>query len=123
MIAVASEFYPRLSWRSRAKSLLVLIMRCAVALCMSNSVSAQARRRPLLVVIHGRGQAFQLREPLENQWWAALDDGLRAVAAQDLIPATDRRFVFYGDVYEYSARSSGQCGTHGTGLSYERAGL
>ena len=82
-----------------------------------------APTRPLLIMIHGRSQSYQVSDLLRETWFGALNDGLRKVASADVIPDADRRFIYYGDVFEHQTRSHSACFYVRTGMPYERTGF
>lgn len=104
---------------------------CAALLSpLCNALAAQqatqakpAPTRPLLIMIHGRSQSYQVSDLLRGIWFGALNDGLRKVGSADLIPEADRRFIYYGDVFEHQTRSHSACFEIGTGMPYERTGF
>jgi pimeloyl-ACP methyl ester carboxylesterase len=64
--------------------------------------STGVRGRPLLVFLHGRNQAYQVKPGLQRTWFEAFDEGVWKLG---LDPATlfrpeDRVFVSYEHVYE-----------------------
>jgi pimeloyl-ACP methyl ester carboxylesterase len=84
----------------------------ATILLQSPFVSAQSGggQRPLLVIIHGRGQPDTLTEnALASQWFRTLDSSLRVIGAANTIRETDRAFVWYADLIREGARLDDAC--------------
>lgn len=83
----------------------------------------QLRGRPLVILIHGRDQAYETSAELEVEWIGSFDDGIRKLrAGRDfLTSAADRALVTYQDVYEFGARGPELCGTDPVSLPEESA--
>jgi pimeloyl-ACP methyl ester carboxylesterase len=117
--------------RSNIKHTARLAPVCAAFVCaLFNTLVAQtptrqkiATTRPLLIMIHGRSQSYQVSDLLRKTWFGALDDGLRKIASPNVIPEADRRFIYYGDVFEHQTRSHSACFDVSTGMPYERTGF
>lgn len=78
------------------------------------------RTEPLIILIHGRDQAFQISTSLEREWLGALSDGLRKVRADTMIPTGARHFVQYQHVFEHGSVAGPDCPAGSTGLKYRR---
>jgi hypothetical protein len=66
--------------------------------------------RPILLVVHGRNEGKTDSVVLRNRWFAAIDSGLLAAGlSPQLIPNSDRRFVYYGNVF-LSTEPHPRCG-------------
>jgi hypothetical protein len=57
-----------------------------------------------LILIHGRGQEVDKRAEIESKWEAAVSAGLAQAGRPDLIPASQRRFVWFADLLQPGAR-------------------
>jgi pimeloyl-ACP methyl ester carboxylesterase len=76
---------------------------CIAASLHPNTASSQAGKaidNPLIVFIHGRGNAEADSAILRQQWYAAFQKGAAATGFDvTAISPSDMRFVYYGDLY------------------------
>lgn len=56
--------------------------------------------RPIVLLVHGRHQAFMLTDDLAHEYTEGLLEGLQAVPHGDLITKNDLRFVAYQNLFE-----------------------
>jgi hypothetical protein len=57
-----------------------------------------------LILVHGRNQPVDKRAEIEAEWEAAVSSGLTRAGHPDLIPASQRRFVWFADLLQPRAR-------------------
>lgn len=68
-----------------------------------------AQARPVIVLVHGRAQEYQIGAVMEHDWRAALDDGLRKVGLDGVVQPSDVMFVRYEQVTEHAAQTHPPC--------------
>src|SRR5687768_10250701 len=81
-----------------------------VLLSLSPAQAESQAGRPVIILLHGRAQAWNTAAEMERDWFAALDDGLEKIGGQGLLMSDDRRFIRYEWVYESDYRPSPSCG-------------
>jgi len=54
--------------------------------------------RPVLLLLHGRGQPGGQSGVIRNEWFRAIEEGLQKAGARDLFPESNRRFFWYADL-------------------------
>jgi hypothetical protein len=57
-----------------------------------------------LILVHGRNQPVDKRTEIEAEWDAAVSAGLARAGHPNLIPASQRRFVWFADLLQPGAR-------------------
>jgi hypothetical protein len=83
------------------------------AICFATAAPAQTSQPPdptagsqtvTLILVHGRNQPVDKRAEIEAEWEAAVSSGLAQAGHRDLIPASQRRFVWFADLLQPGAR-------------------
>ena len=83
-----------------------LLFAAALAFVPSRATLPPSDRRPLVLMLPGRGYLAQDTMALRRDWWAALDRGLAAAGASGLVPEADFHLVWYADVLDPTARAT-----------------
>src|SRR5690348_11807180 len=65
--------------------------------------------RPVVILVHGRSNAFASRETMLREWREALAEGLQRAGADGLLTNDDVRLVYYGNVYAPGYVPSNYC--------------
>ena len=93
----------RLLMRSRAGAVaMVASLACFMSISETSAQSGREplQRRPLIVLIHGRAQEYQVSSLLQQAWVGALFDGLAKIGLDQAIRPSDVEFVHYEFVTE-----------------------
>jgi hypothetical protein len=83
-----------------------------VAICFATATPAQTSQPGAtagsqtitLILVHGRNQPVDKRAEIEAEWEVAVSSGLARAGHPDLIPAPQRRFVWFADLLQPGAR-------------------
>src|SRR5579859_7696084 len=92
-----------------------LLVCLLVALFLAKAAPAQTPQPPgapagsqtpsvTLILVHGRNQPVDKRAEIEAEWEAAVSAGLARAGRPNLIPASQRRFVWFADLLQPGAR-------------------
>jgi endonuclease G len=79
----------------------------AVSTVAARSARREADSRPVILLLHGRGQLGRDTAQIRSEWERALEAGVRGLTRRPLIDADDVRLVWYADVLDPSSMSSG----------------
>lgn len=112
-----ARFPPIFEWRLgyfNLVRLLVAIVGIAALVGTNGPVSVHEPARPLVVLVHGRGQNGQDSAARHREWKRDLDSSLALVGMPSL-PDDDVRLVWYADVLD--PESDGGCGVRSAGDS------
>ncbi len=104
--------------QSRFRSTLVdmkLLACLLVVLFLATAAPAQTPQPPgapggsqtpsvTLILVHGRNQPVDKRAEIEAEWEAAVSSGLVRAGHPNLIPTSQRRFVWFADLLQPGAR-------------------
>ena len=85
--------------------------RCLAALlivCLLGRASF-GQGRPIIVLVHGRAQEYQIAAVMEHAWRSALRDGLSKIGMDSTVLHSDVMFVHYEYVTEHAAQTHLPC--------------
>jgi endonuclease G len=78
----------------------------AVSTLAARSARREAAARPLILLLHGRGQLGRDTADIRRDWERALEVGVGGLTRQPLIDTNDVRLVWYADVLDPASLSS-----------------
>jgi endonuclease G, mitochondrial len=79
----------------------------AVSTVAARSARREAAARPVILLLHGRGQLGRDTADIRRDWEHALEVGVGGLTRQPLIDTNDVRLVWYADVLDPASVSSG----------------
>ena len=98
------------AWRRFAFITVLMAAVAAVLIVVSTVAARTARRaaaRPVILLLHGRGQLGRDTAEIRSEWERALQAGVRSLTGNPLIGDDDVRLVWYADVLDPASVASG----------------
>lgn len=72
----------------------------AVSTVTARSAHDEGQRRPIVLLVHGRGQFGRDTAEIRTEWQRSLETGLGKLTRRPLIDSSDVRLVWYADVLD-----------------------
>src|SRR5688572_29351542 len=72
----------------------------AVSTVTARSAHDESQSRPIVLLVHGRGQFGRDTADIRTEWQRSLETGLGKLTRQPLIDSSDVRLVWYADVLD-----------------------
>jgi hypothetical protein len=79
----------------------------AVSTMAARSARREAATRPVILILHGRGQLGRDTARVRAEWERALEVGIGALTQRPLIDSGDVRLIWYADILDPASLSSG----------------
>ncbi|MFN2564870.1 MAG: hypothetical protein ABR499_07675 [Gemmatimonadaceae bacterium] len=79
----------------------------AVSTVAARSARHEVERRPIIILLHGRGQLGRDTARVRAEWQNALETGIWALTKRPLIDSGDVRLVWYADILDPTSSAGG----------------
>lgn len=107
-----------LSYRRLALAATVTVAAAGVSAAVSTlaarSAHDESQRRPIVLLVHGRGQFGRDTTDIRTEWQRSLETGLGKLTRQPLIDSSDVRLVWYADVLDPASSAGCNANTQST---------
>jgi endonuclease G, mitochondrial len=98
-MVVRSRRYRRIAWIAVAVAAVASVP-ATVSTVAARSARREAPSRPIVLLLHGRGQLGRDTADVRTEWLRSLETGIGKLATRPVIESGDVRLVWYADVLD-----------------------